>query len=152
LEKSSGCCLQDTSTITVTNFERLGRQWGIEEDIQGNVEELRARPHQPLNEKVYGNLPQRQGYCLSTPSSKGNIAPYLEVKMNINRLLSRREKDGSSHKRQKSRDKSSDKKVMCPEAYLFSFHSFLKEVPSISFCFLYFSGFPQAAWEKQAGC
>lgn len=31
----------------------------------------------------------------------------------INRLLSRREKDGSDHRRQKSRDKSTDSKVRC---------------------------------------
>jgi hypothetical protein len=39
--------------------------------------------------------------------------------MNINRLLSRREKDGGSHRRQKSRDKSADKKVIVPELYGF---------------------------------
>jgi hypothetical protein len=39
--------------------------------------------------------------------------------MNINRLLSRRDKDGSTHRRDKSRDKSgksSDQKVTCLES------------------------------------
>lgn len=35
--------------------------------------------------------------------------------MNINRFLSRREKDGRPHRREKSRDKSIDKKVIHSE-------------------------------------
>lgn len=45
--------------------------------------------------------------------------------MNLNRLMgSRRDKEGFSHKRQKSREKSMDRKVCDFICFSFSFHLF----------------------------
>ncbi len=52
------------------------------------------------------------------PASIGEI--FSKRAASMNRLLSRREKDGAPHKRAKSRDKSADKKVMCWEHSQFS--------------------------------
>jgi hypothetical protein len=54
--------------------------------------------------------------------------------MNINRLLSRREKDGGPHRRDKSREKSSDRKVKCLEYTLFPVSSLISAKPTLSPC------------------
>ena len=76
-------------------------------------------PTQTANvQEASGTLPQ---------PSIGEI--FSKRAANMNRLLSRRERDGGPHRRAKSRDKSADKsadkKVMCWEGFLFSIlHSY----------------------------
>jgi hypothetical protein len=56
-----------------------------------------------------------------TPASQPSIGEIFSKRAaNMNRLLSRREKDGGAHRRAKSRDKSADKKVKYWEDFLFS--------------------------------
>jgi hypothetical protein len=51
----------------------------------------------------------QEGSALTSQSSIGEI--FSKRAANMNRLLSRREKDGGAHRRAKSRDKSAEKKV-----------------------------------------
>ena len=55
----------------------------------------------------------QEGSASAPQPSIGEI--FSKRAANMNRLLSRREKDGGAHRRAKSRDKSADKKVKCWE-------------------------------------
>lgn len=55
---------------------------------------------------------------VSVPAPQPSISEIFSKRAaNMNRLLSRRDKDGGPHRRAKSRDKSVDKKVRCREDF-----------------------------------